>query len=75
MLIGGLRVVPIVLTEGLIVAPIVWTKGLVAPIVLTEGIVAPIVADIVAPTVAPMILTERELLVVGNTILLGLAAP
>ena len=54
-------------------APRVLTEGLVAPIVLTEGMFAPIVADIVAPTVAPMILADLELLV-GNLILfLGFA--
>ena len=46
--------------------------GLVDPIVLTEGIVAPIVADIVAGTVVPMIITDLELLV-GNPILLAFA--
>ena len=60
------------LVEG-IEAPIVFTEGLLAPMVLTEDMFAPIVADIVAPTVALMILTDLELLV-GNLILfLGFA--
>ena len=55
-----------------VILSLMLVGGLVDPIVLTEGIVAPIVADIVAGTVVPMIITDLELLV-GNPILLAFA--